>query len=254
MLWSLRYRLLCRLLRLLQRCGVDELDLETAVLRHQLKILRRGGTCPRFTTADRAFLAAAARVLTRDRWRSFLVRPDTLARWHQDFLRRRRRGRSRRPGRPPLDLSIKSLILRLGRENPRWGYLRNRGELLKLGIDVSATTIATVLRQGGLGPAPRRIGPTWTQFLRAQAYGLLSSESRSDEQDASDHLAGAPHREVPSPGSDHSANDPEAPTPDYPSRHIKQRVATRSARPRASASAAPPCVGTHARDGPAMAA
>ncbi len=72
MLWSLRYRLLCRLLRLLQRCGVDELDLETAVLRHQLKILRRGGTRPRFTTADRPFLAAAARVLTRDRWRSFL--------------------------------------------------------------------------------------------------------------------------------------------------------------------------------------
>jgi hypothetical protein len=254
MLWSFRYRLLCLLLRLLLRCGVEERDLETAVLRHQLKILRRGGTRPHFTTADRAFLAAAARLLSRDRWRSFLVRADTLTRWHRDLLRGQRRGRSRRPGRPPLDPSIKHLILRVGGENPRWGYLRIRGELLKLGIDVSATTIATVLRQGGLGPAPRRIGPTWRQFLRAQAYGLLSSESRSDEQDASDLLAGAPHREAPSPGSDHSATDPDAPTPDYPSRHIRQRVATRSARPRASASAAPPCVGTHARDGPAMAA
>jgi hypothetical protein len=167
MLWSFRYRLLCWLLRLLVRSGVDERDLEAAVLRHQLKVLARGGARPRITTADRAFQAAAARVLSRDRWRSFLVRPDTLVRWHREFSRRRRRRRSRTPGRPPLDPSIKELIARLGRENPRWGYLRIRGELLKLGIDVSATTIATVLRRSGLGPAPRRLGPTWTQFLRA---------------------------------------------------------------------------------------
>jgi putative transposase len=168
MLWSIRYRLLCGLLRLLVRCRLDELDLENAVLRHQLKILRRGGGRRLlFTPADRALLAAAARVLSRDRWRSFLVGPDTLARWHRDLLRRRRG--SRRPGRPPLDPSIKHLILRLGRENARWGYPRIRGELLQLGIDVSATTIAAVLREGGLGPAPRRIGPTWTQFLRFQS-------------------------------------------------------------------------------------
>jgi len=144
------------------------------VLRHQLKILRRGGKRPRFTRADRAFLAAAAQLLSQDRWRSFLVRPDTLIRWHGDLLRRRPRRSSRRPGRPPLDPSIKELILRMGRENPRWGYLRIRGELLKLGVDVSATTTATVLRKGGLGPAPRRVGPTWTQFLQVQAYALLS--------------------------------------------------------------------------------
>jgi len=252
MLWSLRYRLLCRLLRLLQRCGVDELDLETAVLRHQLKILRRGGTCPRFTTADRAFLAAAARVLTRDRWRSFLVRPDTLARWHQDLLRRRRRGRSRRPGRPPLDLSIKSLILRLGRENPRWGYLRNRGELLKLGIDVSATTIATVLRQGGLGPAPRRIGPTWTQFLRAQAYGLLSSESRSDEQGNRDDLARARQREAPAPaGDDWATTEGVEPLHDPPRRNGVP-MSTVVTRPAGSVTPAPQ--GPRGRDGPALAA
>jgi hypothetical protein len=70
--------------------------------------------------------------------------------------------------------SIKRLILRVGRENARWRYLRIRGELPKLGIDVSATTIATVFRLGGLGPAPRRIGPNWAQFLRLQAYGLRS--------------------------------------------------------------------------------
>src|SRR6266545_1721866 len=156
MLMSMRYRLVRSLIRVLLRCGVDERDLETAVLRHQLKVLRRGGTRPRFTDADRALLAAAAGFLSRDRWRSFLVGPDTLLRWHRELSRRRRGRRSRRPGRPPLDPSIKSLILRLGRENPRWGYLRIRCELLKLGVDVSATTIATVLRRGGLSPGPLR--------------------------------------------------------------------------------------------------
>src|SRR6266545_840327 len=87
---------------------------------------------------------AAARLLARDRWERFLVGPDTLLRWHRELVGGRRR-RSRRPGRPPLHPSIKGLIPRLGRENPRWGYLRIRGELLKLGVDVSA--IATVLRQ-----------------------------------------------------------------------------------------------------------
>jgi hypothetical protein len=78
----------------------------------------------------------------------------------------------------------------MARENPRWGYMRIEGELLKLGISVSATTIATVLRRSGLGPAPRRLGPSWSEFLRAQAYGLLGSELRSSvgagrEDDAS---------------------------------------------------------------------
>jgi hypothetical protein len=186
-LWSIRYRLLCWLLRLLVRCGLDELDLETVVLRHQLKVLRRGGRRVLFTTADRAFLAAAARALSRHRWKSFLVGPDTLRRWRRDLVGRRRGRGSRPPGRPPLDPSIKHhLILRLGRENLRWGYLRIRGELLKLGIDVSATTIATVLREGGLGPAPRRIGPTWTQFLRAQACGLLSPGIPSEKDGLED--------------------------------------------------------------------
>ncbi len=61
----------------------------------------------------------------------------------------------------------------MARENARWGYLRIKGELLKLGIRISGTTIANVLRRGGLRPAPRRIGPTWSQFLRAQAFAIL---------------------------------------------------------------------------------
>jgi hypothetical protein len=251
MLLSVLYRLLCRLLRLLVRCGVDERDVETAILRHQLRILRRGGARPHFTTADRALLAAAAGLLSRDRRRSFLVGPDALARWHRDLLRGRRRRRSRRPGRPPLDPSIKSLILRLGRENPRWGYLRIRGELLKLGIDVSATTIATMLRQSGLGPAPRRIGPTWRQFLRLQAYGLISREPRSDEQDRLSDLERAPRQEAPAPPSDDPATADVEPIHD-PSRPNGEPIRTVVARPRGLVTPVPP--GARARDGPAMAA
>jgi hypothetical protein len=75
----------------------------------------------------------------------------------------------------PLAAATRSVILRLARDNPRWGYMRIRGELLKLGINVSATTIATVLRASRLGPAPRRIGPTWSEFLRAQAQSMLDA-------------------------------------------------------------------------------
>jgi len=89
----------------------------------------------------------------------------------------------------------------MARENPRWGYMRIEGELLKLGISVSATTIATVLRRSGLGPAPRRLGPSWSEFLRAQAYGLLGSELRSSvgagrEDDASVRAGPAPDGEA----------------------------------------------------------
>ncbi len=146
------------------------------VLRHQLAILRRGGRRPQYTAADHALLAAAAsRLLPAERWSCFAVRPQTLRRWHRALLQGNRRRRGRRPGRPPLAAETRSLILRLARENPRWGYMRIQGELLKLGINVSATMVATVLRVSGLGPAPRRIGPSWSEFLRAQAQSVLGA-------------------------------------------------------------------------------
>jgi hypothetical protein len=160
-------------MRVLVRSG-GERELEIVVLRHQLVILRRGGKRPRYRTADRALLAAASRLLPHERWSCFAVGPQTLRRWHRTLLARDRRGRRRRPGRPPLAPATRGLIERLARENASWGYMRIEGELLKLGITVSATTIATVLRRSGLGPAPRRIGPSWSQFLRAQAHSLLA--------------------------------------------------------------------------------
>ena len=249
--WSIRYRSVCWLLRLLVCCGLDELDLEKSVLLHQLKVHRRGGRRALFTAADRAFLAASARVLSRDRWRSFLVVPDTLVRWHGDLLRRRVRG-SCRPGRPPLDPSIKHLILRLGRENPRWGYLRIRGELLKLGIDFSATTIATVLRQSGLGPAPRRIGPTWAQFLRLQANGLLSLGAPGAEEGPED-LASDLRELSAGISADPGTTEEDQPIHDDPA-SIRRPSAAAEAPERASLGRLSRRTGTRARDGPAMAA
>ena len=87
-----------------------------------------------------------------------------------------------RPARPaPIDPDVRQLILRLARENPRWGCVRIGGELCKLGIRISATTIRSLLRTARLGPAPRRTGPTWTEFLRAQADGIIACDFFSVE-------------------------------------------------------------------------
>ncbi len=125
-------RVSCGLIRLLVRAGVDDRELEIAVLRHQLRVLTRGGKRPRYSTADRVLLAAASRFLPRERWSAFGVVPETLKRWRRQLESRMDPRPRRGPGRPPIDPELRQLILRLGRENPRWGYLRIKGELLKL--------------------------------------------------------------------------------------------------------------------------
>src|SRR6266511_685529 len=115
----LLYLLLCGVVRLLARGG-GERELEVVVLRHRLAILRRGGKRPQYTTADRALLAAASRLLPPERWSCFAVSPQTLRRWHRALLEGGRRRCRCRPGRPPLAAEARGLIRRLARENPRW--------------------------------------------------------------------------------------------------------------------------------------
>jgi putative transposase len=155
----------------------DERDVEIAVLRHQLAVLRGQVARPRFSPSDRAVLATLARLLPRQRWATFLVTPGTLMRWHRELVRRHWTFRHPEKAAPnALDPEVVALVLRLARENPRWGYLRIVGELKKLGVVVSATSVRNVLRRHRLKPAPRRSGPTWTQFLRAQAAGTLACD------------------------------------------------------------------------------
>jgi putative transposase len=166
--------------RLLRMFGggssVAALELENAVLRHQLAVLRRTVERPPLRRRDRVLLAAASTLLARERWSVFLVTPQTLLRWHRELVRKKWSYRRRSAGRPRLDPDVRELVLRLGRENPRWGCLRIQGELRKLGIRVGATTIRSVLRRSGLGPAPRRAGPSWSEFLHAQAQGVLACD------------------------------------------------------------------------------
>jgi putative transposase len=177
-LFALVYLLVRRAVRLAAGSASDvHNDIEIVVLRHQLAVLTRQVGRPRLRRRDRLLMAALSRMLPRPRWSSFVVSPQTLLRWHRELVRRKwtyRRNAS--AGRPPLADDVRELILRMGRENPRWGCVRIRGELAKLGIRVSATAIRTLLRRSGLGPAPRRSGPTWREFLRSQAHGILATD------------------------------------------------------------------------------
>src|SRR5438067_12417745 len=104
------------------------------------------------------------------------VRPQTLLRWHRELVRRKWTQPRRRSGRPPVDDRIQQLVVRFARENPPWGYPRIAGELLKLGLRVSPSTIRRILLADRLGPAPRRSGPSWQQFLRQQAASMLACD------------------------------------------------------------------------------
>jgi putative transposase len=158
------------------RRGLSAKDIELLVLRHELEILRRQVVRPRLGLVDRALLAAAACHLPRSSRAMLLVTPRTLLRWHQAMVRRKWRQPVGRVGRPPLAAEIRELVLRLARENPRWGHRRICGELAKLGFSVSPTSIRRLLARAGLEPAPRRSGPSWREFLRAQAASIVACD------------------------------------------------------------------------------
>jgi hypothetical protein len=149
---------------------------EILLLRHQLAVLHRQVTRPRFTWSDRAFVAFLAGLVPRERWGSFLITPRTILDWHRRLVRKQWTYPHRRPGRPALPEETVELVCRLARENPRWGYLRIVGELKKLGVAASKTAVASVLCSHGFLPAPRRAGPTWTEFLLAQAKGIVATD------------------------------------------------------------------------------
>ncbi len=151
-------------------------ELEIVVLRHQLAVLRRQVARPRLEERDRVFLAAASRLLSGAGWQSFLVRPETLLGWHRGLVRRKWTYAGRRPGRPPIADEVGALVLRLARENPRWGYQRIVGELAGLGVRVSATSVAKILREAGVPPAGARARLCWREFLRAHAQSMIACD------------------------------------------------------------------------------
>ncbi len=169
------YSLLRLMIGLVALTGMaeNEKDAEILALRHEVAVLRRRVKRPDLFRTDRAIFAALGTNLPAGR---LMFQPATLLRWHRELVRRKWAVFQRRPrrGRPPLAEETKALILEMARENPRWGDRRIKGELLKLGIKVSATAIRMLLRAHRISPTPRRGGPTWRQFIRAHAAAIVA--------------------------------------------------------------------------------
>ena len=177
-MFSFVYLTLGRVLELLVLLGRsrDRNEIEILVLRHELRVVRRGVDRPRYGARDRALLSALSRVLSRDRWSAFTVTPETLMRWHRRMVRRRWTYDARPPGRPRLNPELVALIVRLARENASWGSRRIVGELKKLGYSVSETSVRNLVRGAGIGPAPRRSGPFWRDFIRQQPATMIACD------------------------------------------------------------------------------
>ena len=172
----LAYRLLATVvswLALLARSSSSK-DAEILVLRHEVAVLRRATPTPRLSWTERAVLAALARVLPKALRACRIVTPGTLLRWHRRMAAARWR-QPRPPGRPPIPDELVALILRLARENRRWGVVRIQGELRRLGHRVAASSIRKILRAHRVPPPVHR-GESWRAFLRAHAATLLATD------------------------------------------------------------------------------
>ena len=178
MLLKIVYLLTCRVLGLAVLVFRGDLakDAELLVLRHENAVLRRRVGRVRYEPADRAWFAALARLVPRRRWAEvFPVTPATLLAWHRRLAAKKYdTSKRRKPGRPPTGPGIARLVVRLAKENPLWGHRRIHGELAKLGVAVAPSTVWEILHAAGIDPAPRRSGPGWRQFLRAQAAGIVA--------------------------------------------------------------------------------
>jgi transposase InsO family protein len=157
----------------------DERDAEILALRHQILVLQRQVNRPRFTDTERTILAVLSMAFERSRLPKIMriVQPKTVIGWHRRLVARHwTYPPATRRGRPPTLAEVRRLAIRLATENPTWGYRRIHGELARLGHRIVASTVWTILRKAEIDPTPGRTGPTWAQFIRTQAKGILATD------------------------------------------------------------------------------
>ena len=161
-----------------QQDVIDYLQEENRALREQL-----GRKRLRFTDQQRRRLAAKGKKVGRKGLLQIetLVTPDTLLRWHRQLIARKYDGsKRRRPGRPRTAFEIRDLVVRMARENPRWGYTRIRGALDNLGHEIGRNTIKRILLENGFDPVRRR-GMSWETFLRDHWGAIAATDFFSVE-------------------------------------------------------------------------
>lgn len=149
------------------------LSLENIALRHQLDVLKRSGTRPQFSSSDRCFWLLLSRWWSKWPQALEIMQADTVRRWRRQgmwYHVRWRRGR-KRPGRPPIPAETRQLIRAMSRDNRLWGAPRIHGELAKLGITVSRTTVAKYMIRRSSPPSP-----TWRTFIRNQVPDFVVAE------------------------------------------------------------------------------
>jgi putative transposase len=155
--------------------GQASKDAEIIVLRHEVTVLRRQLARPKPDWADRAVLAALARLLPAVVRAHRLVTTGTLLAWHRRLIKHKWTYPNQ-SGRPRTSQNIRELVLRLAQENPAWGYRRVHGELTRPGHQISEATVRRILRARRRRPAPPDADTSWRAFLRSQARGLLASD------------------------------------------------------------------------------
>lgn len=189
MFWSVAAIVFSALLDLFNLRGLSnhEKDLEILILRHQLDILERKRSQPiKISKAEKLTLAVLTDKLKTMSNRSAIqlrnavriFHPETVLKWHRELVRRKwTQNHPNKGGRPRIDQELEALIVRLAEENPRWGYGKIEGELIKLGIRLSQTTIRNVLNRNGIVPAPVRFGSIgWRRLMKHYKEQIIACD------------------------------------------------------------------------------